>query len=283
MRDFFFTEGSFSYVIHAGTTSSAPVEHGAKFATIVDGTRRVLEFAATHGTPRRSYLYAADLQIWLWTILFKGASCHAYNVGSDADLSIAALAGVVSDVVNPSVKVIIAKQAAPQQPPKRYLPSIARARNELGLHQRIGLAEAINRTIECYGRQQTHTSRRRLVCSPSPPSAAVIEQPAPPKTPSPIAGDSMWHGHLPMPADPPNAHGQDARATTHLQKPPPIGTCRLLGFSKKLSSAAPGDTFLPASDMDLPIELPSPTQRHRSALNGVRRATGKNRRYAVVV
>jgi dTDP-glucose 4,6-dehydratase len=37
-RNFPFPEWSFSHVIHAGTTSSAPVEPGEMFATIVDGT-----------------------------------------------------------------------------------------------------------------------------------------------------------------------------------------------------------------------------------------------------
>jgi dTDP-glucose 4,6-dehydratase len=98
------------------------------------------------GSPMRSYLYAADLAIWLWTILFRGQPHRPYNVGSDKSISIADLAALVSRVVNPSVKVITAHQADPSQPLQRYVPSVARARGELMLESWTTLEDSICRT-----------------------------------------------------------------------------------------------------------------------------------------
>ena len=102
------------------------------------------------GTPRRSYLYAADLAVWLWAILFRGEVGRAYNVGSDADLSINELADEVRNVVAPQAEVEVARQATAGEPAQRYVPSIQRARTELGLDVRVPLPDAIARTAAWY-------------------------------------------------------------------------------------------------------------------------------------
>ncbi len=85
------------------------------------------------GTPCRSYLYAADLAVWLWTILFRGKNCRPYNVGSDQDLTIAELARAVASAVAPPAEIKIAKAPRPGEPPLRYVPATKRAADELGL------------------------------------------------------------------------------------------------------------------------------------------------------
>jgi dTDP-glucose 4,6-dehydratase len=249
VQSFEFPAGEFSHVIHAGTTSSAPVAPLEMFATIVDGTRRVLEFAATHGTrkllfvssgavygrqpsglshipedytgapdpldsasaygegkrgaemlcaiyarqngleskiarcfafvgphlpldahfaignfirdgmrggpiriggdgtPFRSYLYAADLAVWLWTILIKGQSCRAYNVGSEEALTIQQVADTVAEAFQPARTVIVDQKPAPGVAAQRYIPGTKRTQEELGLQTRIKLKKAIEQTI----------------------------------------------------------------------------------------------------------------------------------------
>lgn len=97
------------------------------------------------GTPLRSYLYAADLAIWLWTILMKGAPGRPYNVGGQEAISIRKLAERVSAVLAPDIEVHVTRSTA-MGPPARYLPDLSRAAEELGLATWTSLDEAIRRT-----------------------------------------------------------------------------------------------------------------------------------------
>lgn len=99
------------------------------------------------GTAFRSYLYGADLAIWLWTILVRGSACRPYNVGSEKAITIADLAHMVARAVEPTPAVVVAGQKVAGARPERYLPSTRRAEAEFGLVQRIGLHDAIRRTI----------------------------------------------------------------------------------------------------------------------------------------
>ena len=249
VRNFAFPEEPCTHLIHAGTTSGAPVPPREMFDTVVEGTRRVLAFAAARGarrllfvssgavygpqppglalvpehhaggpdpldpgsayaegkraaeflctlagrehgievavarcfafvgpglplgahfavgnfirdalaggpirvggdgTPLRSYLYAADLAIWLWTVLLRGASGRAYNVGSSEAVSIAQVAETVRAALDVTAPVRIAQARPPVgQPASRYVPDVARARQELGLQPLVDLAESIRRT-----------------------------------------------------------------------------------------------------------------------------------------
>ncbi|MYM70400.1 NAD-dependent epimerase/dehydratase family protein [Pseudoduganella sp. FT55W] len=95
------------------------------------------------GTPYRTYLYAADLAVWLLTLLVQGDH-KPYNVGSDEEISIAELAHKVNAALGDRATVEIAR-APSGAPPSYYVPAVQRAR-ELGLRPYTSLADAITRT-----------------------------------------------------------------------------------------------------------------------------------------
>lgn len=249
VRDFGFPVGRFTHVVHAATDVTVHSEARDIFATCVDGTRRVLDFAAhaeasdfllvssgavygrqpptldrvseTHagapdpllpssaygegkrvsewlgalqaadsslrvkvarcfafvgpylpldrhfavgnflrdamadgdivirgdGTPRRSYMHAADMAAWLWVVLLRGRSGIAYNVGAEDAVSIEGLAYRILEVAGSKAAVSVGKQAPVNCLPERYVPDTVRARTEFGLAEPIPLDEALARTL----------------------------------------------------------------------------------------------------------------------------------------
>ncbi len=102
------------------------------------------------GTPMRSYLYAADLVVWLWTMLFRAPSMRPFNVGSGKDLSIRNIAEAVAAAIHPGIEIHVARKPISGAPLQRYVPSVEAAAQELGLTESISLQDAVQRTAAWY-------------------------------------------------------------------------------------------------------------------------------------
>lgn len=110
------------------------------------------------GAPTRSYLYMADLAVWLWTILFLGQNARAYNTGSDRSYSIAEIAAETNRALGTQSPILIAQNPAPGALVSHYVPDTTRARNELGLASHFDITQAIQRTIRWLRAAQSTSS-----------------------------------------------------------------------------------------------------------------------------
>ncbi len=103
------------------------------------------------GDAIRSYMYAGDMTEALLAILLRGTPNRPYNVGSETEISIASLADVVRGAIAPDAEVAIAGLAEGELPTgsgSRYVPSMARLRDELHVSARTSLPESIRRTAD---------------------------------------------------------------------------------------------------------------------------------------
>lgn len=96
---------------------------------------------AGDGTAQRSYLYAADLAVWLWMLLLEGEGARPYNVGSAEVVSISELARQVVANTKPETRIIAGGSGGGGV----YVPSVERAWAELRLQPLIPLKESIRR------------------------------------------------------------------------------------------------------------------------------------------
>lgn len=102
------------------------------------------------GQAVRSYLYAADLAVWMWALTISAAPGAIYNVGSEESVSIADLARRVGRILGCG-DVRILGRPDPGWNTGRYVPSTARIRADLGVTATVGLDEAIRRTALSHG------------------------------------------------------------------------------------------------------------------------------------
>jgi nucleoside-diphosphate-sugar epimerase len=98
------------------------------------------------GSPVRSYLYMADLIIWLLTILTKSKSGKIYNVGSEVEISVLELANKLKQLSKSQSIIEVIGKANSIELPERYIPSVRLAERELDLKVKINLEEALLRT-----------------------------------------------------------------------------------------------------------------------------------------
>lgn len=101
---------------------------------------------SSDGRPVRSYLYPTDLVVALWALLARGAPGRAYNIGSEEAITLVDVARRVAEISGASVGVEV-RGSLTEGPAPRYVPDTTRLRQELGVHPRVSLDEAIARTI----------------------------------------------------------------------------------------------------------------------------------------
>jgi nucleoside-diphosphate-sugar epimerase len=103
------------------------------------------------GTAIRSYMFLGDLIWWLLKLLLDGRSGEAFNVGSDQPVSILDLAKKVAFLSNNSSELSIRGNTGHSVGvPLRnvYVPSIDKAKSDLGLQINTDLDSAISLTLK---------------------------------------------------------------------------------------------------------------------------------------
>jgi dTDP-glucose 4,6-dehydratase len=66
------------------------------------------------GGSQRTYQYASDMVVWLWTLLARGQTGEAYNVGSDQEISVLGLAQTIQSQVLPMVELEVVGVDTPE-------------------------------------------------------------------------------------------------------------------------------------------------------------------------
>lgn len=98
----------------------------------------------------RSYLYASDLAVGLWTHLLADEAPSVMNIGSDRAITLGELAELIRGLLLPDAPAPKAVTVSPGPGP-RYVPDITLARHRLGLTPSVTLEDAVLRMARYAG------------------------------------------------------------------------------------------------------------------------------------
>ena len=94
----------------------------------------------------RSYLYIADLIVWLFIILINGKNGQAYNVGSNKEISLKNLSKKIVKITKSRSKIIL-KNNNSLNKKNFYVPNTDLARKKLNLKVWTNLDQSIDKTV----------------------------------------------------------------------------------------------------------------------------------------
>lgn len=124
-----------------------PLDGKLAFGNFISDTVASRPIAITGNSQNiRSYMYGADMAIWLLRILVSGQPGDTYNVGSPDKVTILQLARKIKSVLNGSSSIDVLNKNY-DKPDSVYYPNVEKAGNDLSLKIKIDLDDAIRRTI----------------------------------------------------------------------------------------------------------------------------------------
>jgi len=100
------------------------------------------------GQSVRSYMYPADMALWMLTILARGAPGAAYNLGSPQGITLMELAQKVVSLFPAPIPIVTRMLGANAPPATRLVPDITLAQKTLGLEIKTDLDAAVRQTIQ---------------------------------------------------------------------------------------------------------------------------------------
>jgi len=94
----------------------------------------------------RSYMYPSDMAFWL-LVMLASERTGVYNLGSPEGISLEGLALKIASHFTPTPEIVTAGRESRRGGPSRFVPDVSAAQSDLGLTVKVGIDEAVRRTL----------------------------------------------------------------------------------------------------------------------------------------